>query len=244
MSHEDLCSFCHVERISMMQRSPYSIFDKRYKRRLEYIQEKCGLSGSTDIPSPPDPPKPTPKPFCLSDKTIETTQSETCDSIAEEHKVSSAALFMSNQPAIEHCNNITAGIKLCLPPPCNETYVLQPEDTGRSIEERFYDRSRGIPFGSLLRTYNPWISADHSNLRNGSAIYGCVLCLAPPNGFHTKGAPLGGNPALSTSRVGQSWDVESPPEDCEVAQGTTQECGKWHKALKGDSCVQMAMSQT
>jgi hypothetical protein len=243
MSRDELCSFCYVERVSMMQRTPFSIFDQRYKRRLEYIQEKCGLSGSTDIPPSPYPPKPaTPEPFCLTDKIIETTKSETCDIIAEEHKLSSAALYINNQPAIGDCNNIPAGVKLCLPPSCSETYVLQPEDSGRSIEEKHYDPSRGIPFGSLLRTYNPWISPDYSNLRNGSAIYGCVLCLGPPNGFHTRSAPLNGNPALSTSRLGQTWTYESPPEACEVAKGTTQQCGKWHKAQEGDSCAQLAIS--
>lgn len=242
MSHDELCSFCYVERMSMMQRTPFSIYDKRYKRRLECIHEKCGLSGSTNIPSTlvsPKPPKP--EPFCLSDKIIRTTKSETCDSIAKEHKISSAALYMSNQPAIEDCNHIPADVKVCLPPSCKETYVLQSEDTGRSIEERFYDRSRGISFGKLLRTYNPWISPDHSNLRNGSAIYGCVLCLGPPNGFHTKGARLDDNPAITTSRVGQTCVLESPPEDCEVAEGTTHQCGRWYKVREGDSCVQLAV---
>ena len=226
-----------------MQRTPFSIFDHRYKRRLEYIQAKCGIKGSTDIPclpTPAEPPKP--EPFCLSNRTIETTGLETCDSIAEEHKVSSAALYMNNQPAIGDCKNITAGVKLCLPPTCKETYVLQPEDTGRSIEERFYDRSRGISSGSLLRTYNPWVAQDHSNLRNGSAIYGCVLCLGPPNGFHTKAPRIDGNPAFSTSRIGQTWEVQSPPDDCEIPKGTTQECGRWYKAREGDSCAHVAMT--
>lgn len=226
----------------MMQRTPFSIFDQRYKRRLEHIQKKCGLSGSTDIPSLPTSPEPAkPEPFCPSGKTVKTTKSETCDSIAEEHQLSSAALYMNNQPAIEDCSHVPGGTKLCLPPSCKKTYVLQREDTGRDLEVMFYDESRGIRFGSLLRTYNPWISPDHSNLYNGSAIYGCVPCLAPTNGYHTKGAPIDGNPALSTDRLGQTWAWEAAPDDCEVAKGTTEECGRWHKAGKGDTCGQLAM---
>lgn len=227
----------------MMQRTPFSIFDHRYQRRLKYMQEECGLSCSTDIPSSPLPPMPAkPELFCQSDKTITTTGSETCTSIAEEHKLSSAALYMNNQPAIEDCNNIPAGVKLCLPPSCKETYSVQSGDDGRSIEERFYKRSRGIGFGRILRTYNPWISPDHSNLQNSTAIYGCVICLAPPNGYHTKGAPLDTNPAISTTRRGQTWDIASPPEDCEVAKGTTEYCGRWYQAREGDSCAALAMS--
>lgn len=100
MSHDELCSFCYVERVSMMQRTPFSTFNHRYQRRLEYIQEECGLSGPTDIPPSPISPKPPePEPFCLSDKTVETTQSETCDSIAGEHKISSAALYNYDKSA-------------------------------------------------------------------------------------------------------------------------------------------------
>ena len=228
--------------MAMMQRTPYSIYNKGYKRRLEYIYGKCGLSGPTDIPpSPISPPKPDPEPFCLSNTTIETEQSETCDSIAKEHQLSSAALYMANQPAIRDCNAIPKGTKLCLPPSCKDTYVLQPEDSGRSIEERFYDSSRGISFGRLLQTYNPWISKDNTNLRKGSAVYGCVLCLSPQSGFHEKGpASLGDDPATSTGRDGQTWELKSPPGDCEVAEGTTLECGQWHTAIEGDTCAEIA----
>lgn len=226
-----------------MERTPFSIFDQCYKRRLEYIQEERGLSCSTDIPPSPEPPQPPkPDPFCLSDKIIKTARPEACDRIEEEHKLSSAALYITNQPAIVDCYNIPAGVKLCLPPSCKDIYVLQPEDTGRSIVEKHYEQSRGIAFGSLFLTYNPWVSPDYSNLPNGSTTYGCVLCLGPPNGFHTKGAPLHGNPTISTSRLGQVWTYETPPEDCQVAEATTQECGKWHKAQPGDSCAQLAMS--
>jgi len=218
-----------------MQRTPFSIFDQRYKRRLEYVQKKRGLSGSTEIPSSPDPPQPAkPDPFCLSDKIIRTTKSETCDSIAEEHKLSSAALYIYN---------IATGVKLYLPPSCKDTYVFHLEDTGWPIEERYHDQSRGIAFGSLLRTYNPWISPGYSSLCNGSTTYGCVVCLGPPNGFHTKGAPLHDNPALSISRLGQAWTYETPPEDCEVAGEITQQCEKWHKEQQGDSCAQLAASK-
>lgn len=245
MCEAELCSFCYVERMAMMQRTPYSIYNKGYKHRLEYIYENCGLSGPTDIPSSPTlPPKPEPEPFCPSNTTIETEQSETCDSIAIKHNISSAALYMTNQPAIRDCNSIPNCTKLCLPPPCKDTYVLQPEDTGRSLEEKFYNRSHGLSFGRLLQTYNPWLAKDNTNLRKGSAIYGCVLCLGPQNGFHDKGpASLDWDPATSTPRDGQTWDLESPPEECEVAEGTTSECGQWHTAIEGDSCAHIAVSK-
>lgn len=227
-----------------MQRSPFSIFNEGYKRRLEYIYEQCALSGPTDIPnSPCPPPPPKPKPFCVSDNTFECKQTETCDSIAKKHGISSADLYTTNQPTLGNCSSIPAGTTLCLPPSCDETYVLQPEDTGRSVEVKFYDPTRGIPFGSLLRTYNPWISRGFGNLRNGTAVYGNVLCLSPPNGIHNKGiASLNDDPIVFSPRTGLTHAFTSPPDDCDVAQDTTLECGKWHKVHEGDSCVKLAIS--
>jgi hypothetical protein len=244
MCEAELCSFCYVERTAMMQRTPYSMYNERYKHRLEYIYDQCGLSGSTDIQPPPmSPPPPKQESYCLSNMTMRTKHSDTCDSIAKEHKLSSAALYMNNQPAIQDCNSIPTDTELCLPPSCEETYILRPEDTGRSIEETFYDKTRGLPFGSLLRTYNPWISSGNANLRNSSSVYGCVLCLSPQNGVYNKGATsLDENPAISAGRVGQTWAFEAPPEDCDVAKGTTVECGKWHEAREDDSCAKIAVS--
>ena len=200
----------------------------------------------TDIPESLCPPPPTkPKLYCVSDTTIEFEQTETCDSIAKKHGFSSAVLYMTNKAAISDCNSIRAGTTLCLPPSCNEIYVFQPEDTGRSLEIKFYDASRGISFGSLIRTYNPRISHGFGNLRNGSAVYGNVICLSPPNGIYNKDiASLDDDPSVCSRRAGGlTYAWEFPPNDCRIAKGTTLDCGEWHRASEGDPCVKLAVTK-
>ena len=158
MSKTDLCRFCNVERIAMMQRSPYSVYDEFWKSQLEYINLQCGISGPTAIPPSVFEDIALPEPFCLSDITYTTTKPETCDSIALQRSLSSAALYMANQPAITNCSSIRAGTKLCLPLSCQKTYTLKPGDDCISIEKANYDRANGLGFGEIVQTYNPWVS--------------------------------------------------------------------------------------
>ncbi|KAF7180792.1 hypothetical protein CNMCM7691_010083 [Aspergillus felis] len=110
MPDNEICSYCYVERVQMMQRSPYSAYNEHYKSVLETINKRCGLSGPTDIREVPmDMPVEEEKPICLSDMTYTTVDGDTCTSIAVANSISSAALYISNQHLIRTSENITPG---------------------------------------------------------------------------------------------------------------------------------------
>jgi hypothetical protein len=50
MPIEELCSFCNVQWHQMMQKSPYSIYDRNYKSNLEHINRVCNLNIPTAFP--------------------------------------------------------------------------------------------------------------------------------------------------------------------------------------------------
>jgi hypothetical protein len=50
MPKDELCSFCFVERLEMMQRSSYSFYDKGFQSQLGVVNEQCGLSAPTAMP--------------------------------------------------------------------------------------------------------------------------------------------------------------------------------------------------
>ncbi len=54
MPQQEICSYCYVERLAMMQRTPYSIYDQRYAADLEYVYGRCGLTGDQAVPPPVD----------------------------------------------------------------------------------------------------------------------------------------------------------------------------------------------
>lgn len=241
MSKSDLCRFCNVERIAMMQRSPYSVYDEFWKSQLEYIYLQCGTSGPTAIPPSVIEDIAAPEAFCLSDVTYTTTKTETCDSIALQRSLSSAALYMANQPAITNCSSIRAGTKLCLPLSCQKIYTLKPDDNCISIEKLNYGPSNGLGFGEIVQTYNPWVSYGCTNLQGSTSAYGRVICLSPQNGqFNITDIDRN---AIPKAADGRSWVRTSPPTGAKVATGTTSDCGKWYKAAVGDTCTSICLAQ-
>jgi hypothetical protein len=162
MPQAELCSTCHVRRISMMQASPYSFYNAYYKGLLTYMYSACNLTGATDIPPsivalPADP-----APYCVSGKRYTTLQNDTCEAIANAMGAASAALYMGNQALLPDCMRITAGISVCVPLTCN-TYYLAANDTCASIEHAV-----GLDFGQV-RNFNQWLSYDCSNLQTAAA---------------------------------------------------------------------------
>ncbi|KAH2000894.1 hypothetical protein KXV97_007434, partial [Aspergillus fumigatus] len=158
MPESEMCSYCYVERLQMMQRTPYSVYDEYYQTVLKTVHERCGLTGPTDIPPSPITLPEQEEPICLSGTKLTTVEGDTCDSIAQTNGLSSAALYMGNQDQIYNCSKIEANLNLCLPLPCGQTYVLQPDDTCTSIES-----ATSLQVGDL-RAFNPWISFACDNL--------------------------------------------------------------------------------
>ncbi|GFF63309.1 pectin lyase-like protein [Aspergillus lentulus] len=240
LPHDQLCSFCFVERLKMMQRSPYLMYDKYFQADLQVVHEKCGLNGPTDMPPSLDAvPELDPNPICVSGNTYTTTSAgETCDSIALKFNVSSAALFMANPAVSVVCGNIAAKLALCLPLPCETTYVLKANDTCTSIE-----LANNYRLGDVRR-YNSWVSWDCSNLHKSVGLYGGVLCLGPQGGTYPSTAPI---PRITVSPVGSTGYLQSivpPPSNVTVANGTTLRCGRWHVAVDGDSCPSICIQES
>lgn len=237
MPKEEMCSFCYVERLEMMQRTQYSLYNANYKRDLELVHSKCGISGPTEIPPPLIPVQPEPTPICATGNTYTTSANETCDSIALKESLSSASLYLGNQGIIRDCTSIPANVELCLPLSCQKTYTVNSTDTCTSIEV-----AKGLRFDSV-RSFNPWISFGCMNLQIATATYGHVICLSPQGGEFTERALAPNFRRTSNSRKNSEYTdiIEPPPKNSTIPTGTTRNCGRWHVAKEGDTCTSICV---
>jgi hypothetical protein len=237
MPRSELCHTCHVRRLALMQSSQYSTYNEDYKEQLEYIYAQCGLKGPTDIPPPLDKVQPAAPPYCLSNKRYTTTGGETCESIANSFSVSAAYLYMGNQDLLKDCSQITSGLSVCMPLTC-KTHYVEPSDTCFSIE-----RSLSLEFDTV-RLYNSWLDAACTNLHSATDFYGKVICVSPQGGtFVNPEKPPVPNPTPIPSD-GYTNEKVMPPENVQIAEGTTLLCGKWHVVTSGDSCAKICLANS
>ncbi|KAF3492429.1 LysM domain-containing protein [Arthroderma uncinatum] len=231
MPTNELCSYCYITRLTMMQSSSYSVYNKIFQESLEEAQSRCDFTGPIDIPPPPVLEKPDPPPMCLSGNKHLIRKWDSCDSIATKNSVASAAIFTLNSDVFFGCDvlSLSIGKELCLPLNCSSTYDLAGNDTCESIED-----ANNLRRGKL-RAFNPWISFGCTNLQVSSAVYGSVLCLAPQAGIYT---PTVGLPGASPTSPNDGYSKVSipPPANSTVAEGTTLNCGKWHIVTEEDTC--------
>ncbi|KAM0424888.1 hypothetical protein ACHAPT_009944 [Fusarium lateritium] len=228
MPREELCHICYRRRLAMMQTSQYSIYDEYYKEELERVYKTCGGSGPTEIPPPLKEEVEEPA-FCLTSKHYTTKEGDTCDSISKASGVSGALLYIGNQEAIVDCRKVPVGLRLCLPMTC-KTYYVQPDDTCFSIET-----SQGIRWDDV-QFYNSWVNRGCTNLQTGTDFYGKSICISPL-GEETSAATKASNIQRTMSRGnGPTFVRIAPPEDAEVAEDTTLNCGKWHVVTESDTC--------
>lgn len=231
----ELCSWCKVHKLALMQSSAYSSYDENWKSDLDYIYQTCGLTGPTEIPPPLVSIPPKPPVLCASYFTYTTGQGDTCDSIAEAQNVSSAALYMGNENLLD-CNLIPPEVDLCMPFACGRTYTLQPGENCTSIEQ-----SLGLPSGHI-RQYNPWLELGCESLQVSSAVFGHVLCLGVQGGKFTATAPIPGPTLLPGLETGYTNVVIKSPDNAKgVAPGTTLRCGRWRVARDDASCATMCI---
>lgn len=239
MAKSELCSFCFVERLEMMQRSSYSIYDESFQDQLEIVNTQCGLSTPTTMPPSLDaPPEFPPDPICVSGQMHKTVSGDTCDSIGLKYNVSSAALVMANARHLIVCDNLKLGTDLCLPTSCASTYILKSNDTCMSIE------ISGLYHVGDVRKYNSWVEWDCSNLQISTEFWGHVICLGVQGGTYTATGPVPGVTLTPGPSTGYSEFIVAPPSNTTVAEGTTLKCGKWHVAEKGESCAQICVQES
>ncbi|KAL3443738.1 hypothetical protein BJX65DRAFT_298093 [Aspergillus insuetus] len=235
---EELCSFCFVQRLEVMQQSSYSVYDEYFQADLETVYAECGLSGLADPPPSLDsPPQFPPEPICVSGQIHVTSEGHTCDSIALKYGVSSAALVMSNSRYLISCNNLNPDMELCLPETCASVYTMQTNDTCRSIE-----RTNSYLSGTV-RKYNSWVSWDCSNLQSSTDVYGHVLCIGVQGGTFTATAPIPGVTLSPGTSTGYADTVVDPPSNATVAEATTLKCGRWHVAVSDETCAMICVQE-
>lgn len=235
MATNNICSYCYTTLRSIMQKNSYSSYDASFQTDLTYINTRCKTSFNTTMPpslSPVDSKAP-----CDKDRVYVTVSGDTCDSIAEKNSVSSAAIYIGNPFTTPDCKSFEPGTHLCLPPPCALTYTLKEKDTCATIESA-YSKDYNVTFRDIER-YNPWIEPGCGNMWNSSEnAYGHIICLSPQNGWHAL-------PGDRTGReVGQKSDgyatvMLNPPQNADIAKGTTQRCGLWYTAQQSDTCLLM-----
>ncbi|RHZ63004.1 hypothetical protein CDV55_105196 [Aspergillus turcosus] len=240
LPENELCSFCFVQRLEMMQQSSYSVYDDFFQADLEVVYAQCGLSGSTDRPPSLDaPPEFLPDPVCITGQTYTTVAGDTCDSIALKYNVSSAALVMANSRQPMTCSKLFADMDLCLPESCVSVYAMQgTNQTCTSIE-----LANSYPLGSV-RKYNSWVEWDCSNLQSTTEAFGHVLCFGVQGAPYTATAPVPGVTVSPGASTGYSDSIVDPPSNATVADGTTLKCGKWHVAADGESCAQICLQES
>ncbi|KAH8672181.1 LysM domain protein [Ilyonectria robusta] len=237
MPEDEMCSDCYINRLAMMQASPYSVYDKNYKSDLELVYQRCGRTGNTTIP-PPIISVPEQSTMCVSDKwhTVGSSADETCEDVAFLNNVSTVSLYTTN-PNIFDCSSIPSGTELCLPLSCGKLISYTDNDTCSGLEA-----THNLTSGDIRR-FNPWVYFDCSNLAGASRFFGNILCAAPQNGLYTARGPgsSGDNTTPETS-TGYTFNPVEAPENSTVADGTTTKCGKWHVVDEGDSCVTICLS--
>lgn len=223
----------------MMQNSSYSAYNQQFQSNLETVQTKCSITGPIDLPASLYTPSPKSQPFCVSNKTYTTQAGDTCDSIADQFSVASAAILLGNSNTFNNCSNIPVGSSICLPLSCSPTYTLQSNDTDCSTIE-----AANSLFPGSLRTYNPWINFDCSNLQNASQNLGTVLCLSPQAGVYNGTNSSTDLAIFPTYSTGYSNVVVVPPTNATIANGTTMYCGVWYTVVNGDTCAQICVQQS
>lgn len=222
----------------MMQRSPYSVFDESFEEQLEIVYNNCPASGPTTMPPSLDsPPEFPPNPVCVTGDYYTTSPGDTCDSIALNHNISSAALFMANPRQSIICDNLTAGMQLCLPMPCSSIYTIKPNDTCTSIELNNDHRIGDV------RRYNAWVEWDCTNLQVTTEVYGHVICMGI-QGTYTATKPIPGVTLTPGESTGYIEGVVAPPANATVADRTTRRCGKWHVATENESCAAICVKES
>ncbi|OQD79193.1 hypothetical protein PENANT_c058G01175 [Penicillium antarcticum] len=226
----DLCSYCNVEQLAMMQADAYSVdYTEDWQTTYEYVAQTCNLTvadfNATESAFSTNSTTETAN--CVSGNTYTTEEGDTCDSIALAHDVSAATMFYIN-PNILNCSSIWSETTLCLPETC-EVYTVQTGDTCSTIAA-----ANGLLTSSVL-SFNSQLNYNCSNLVSPDPYWGSTICVSTPGGTYS------GQAANSTSTDAVAV---SPPAGATVAIGTTTDCSSWYvtSASENTTCAQICLS--
>jgi hypothetical protein len=232
-----MCSYCYTTKYRLMQQSPYSAYDDQYQSDLEIINKKCGSNIPTAIPPPLVALRTEVETFCLSDIYHTTQKGDTCATIAKAYSVASYALVSGNRRSISNCTLIQTGMELCIPLPC-DVYELQQDDLCITVQGE-----QGIRGAATLRTYNPWISSDCSNLQSDRAFSGGIVCISPQGGASTNVTSIRHGHVIPAIAIGTTVDASAAPAGAKIAAGTTTDCGRWRVIEEHDTCAAICVQE-
>ncbi|KAM0454556.1 hypothetical protein ACHAO4_004362 [Trichoderma viride] len=236
MPDAQLCSYCYGAKLRIMQQSPYSAYDELFAQALETVNKRCNVKGPTDTLSPPINVNVTRPSVCTSKQTYSTRNGDTCDSIALANSVSAASLFFLN-PNLLNCSSVPADLELCLPEKCSELYKVQSKDEDCVVIGVRY----GTSWAKLVK-WNLALKDDCQNIYSTEPFWGRVICVSQPGGEYTDPGSPGTTPGNGDiggeggSGDGYANQVIPPPDGAKVAEGTTNNCGKYIQAEKGIRC--------
>ncbi|PYH88796.1 hypothetical protein BO71DRAFT_281329, partial [Aspergillus ellipticus CBS 707.79] len=214
---DDLCSYCYVEKLALMQADAYSdVYNDDFQSAYEYVAAVCNLTVAdfNATASAFNASVPTSTPSCVSRDVYTAKEGDTCDSIALSKGVSSATMYYTN-PNILNCSDILAGTTLCLPLTCTDVYSVQSNDTCTSIAVDYLITTRDVI------NWNSELNSDCSNLHSTNPYWGSTLCVSTPGGTYT------GHALNTTSSDSTDPEPVDPPAGVKVAIGTTLDCGEW-----------------
>jgi hypothetical protein len=111
----------------MAQASAYTFYDGHYEDVLKLVHQRCCRNVATAVPDPVEDYSEGPNDFYSSD-TYTTIVGDTCGTIAVQKDISPASLFIGVDE-IHDYNDIAAGLSICLPFSCDNTYTYSASET-------------------------------------------------------------------------------------------------------------------
>jgi hypothetical protein len=108
--------------------------------------------------------------------------------------------------------------------------------------------SAGITWNKIVE-WNAMIDFGCTNIHSKEPFWGRTLCVSAPGGDFDDGGPShdgdagnGNSGGEGGSGNGYADKIVNPPEDGEVAEGTTKQCGHYVQAKDGVDCAKMVIT--
>ncbi|CZR70102.1 uncharacterized protein PAC_20003 [Phialocephala subalpina] len=155
-----------------------------------------------------------------------TVQSgDSCNSIALAYNVSTFSIINPNG-LDSACDNLEAGVTICLASPCT-LYDVQPYDTCNSI---ILSQNPNITATQFL-AWNPNINALCRNLYQFQGTY---ICVSPPGGALENVVP--------TVTLAASTVTSPVPKPTNAFNESNSDCGRWYTIQDGDYCDKLSIT--
>ncbi|RAH47432.1 LysM peptidoglycan-binding domain-containing protein [Aspergillus brunneoviolaceus CBS 621.78] len=187
ISNSDLCSYCYVKKLALMQANGYSgVYNDDWQSTYEYVAKTCNLQVADFDPTPSvfNVSLPSEQPNCVSGSFYTSQEGDSCDSIALSHNVSAATMYYTNS---------------------NLLNCTDPNDTCTSIAIENFVGTQNIV------AWNSQLNSNCSNLHSGDPFWGSMLCVSPPGGTYT-GQPLSnGSTSTEAEAVNPPFGVTVAP---------------------------------